>query len=380
MIWFKKNNYNKSITELPSIDNISVEIPAISEYLDIFRLPHIFKQAESDTLPVIDVAGNIVGIVSEYDLAKALPELNFEEENHRYNITVENIMTKNVWTEPEHASIKDLFSSVHKMHTRVIPVIDNERKYTGKSITRTALISYLTRRVKPVSPGGMATPLGVYMTDGQNNAGARGNLGIILTGATFGLVIAIIQIVTNFILNYIKINNLVIIIGQLFVFILFLRLTPFSRYHAAEHQTIHAIEKGLPLTLETVKMQPRPHKRCGTNLMILIIGIQFVILLSKYIAKLGFTAHLLFLVAGFLFVFSNWKKIGMWMQQYFTTAIANDKQIENGIEAGNELLKKHKANLNPPNIFQKVWNMGLIQVIASFLFVLWIFDNILKHL
>ncbi|OGH99330.1 MAG: hypothetical protein A2104_01975 [Candidatus Melainabacteria bacterium GWF2_32_7] len=379
MVWSDKNNRN--IPELPTIDKISTEVPSVSKYLDAFRLTFAFKQAETDTLPVIDVAGNVVGIVSEYDLAKVLPEWSFDKESYQHKITVADIMTEDVWTEPEHTNIKNLLSSVHEMHIRVIPIVDNEGKYTGRSITRSALISYLTRMVKPLSIGGLATPLGVSMTDGHHLAGP-GQLGFVLTGVSFAFIIIIIQILTGFIFSFISVNYIIAVIIQLILFILALRFTPFAQYHAAEHQTIHAIEKGLPLTPETVRMQPRPHKRCGTNLLVLLLGIQFVLLLSMQFAQFGFFAQFLFLIVGFLFVFSNWRKAGIWLQQYFTTVKATDKQIQNGIKVGEELLKKHKEDLNPnpPNIFQKIWNMGLIQILGSFLLVTWFFDYILTHL
>ena len=379
MVWSDKNN--KNIPKLPSINKIATEISPVSKYLDAFRLPSAFRQAESDTLPVIDVAGNIVGIVSEYDLAKILPEASFEEEGYQRQTTVADIMTKDVWTELEHANIKNLLSKVHEMHTRVIPIVDNDGKYTGGSITRTTLISYLTRMVKPLSIGGLATPLGVSMTDGQHLAGP-GHIGFFATGLVFALIIILIQVFTGFIYSFINVNYIVAITSQLVLFILVLRFTLFAKYHAAEHQTIHAIEKGLPLTPEVIRMQPRPHKRCGTNILVLLLGIQLVLLLSVQIAQFGFFAQFLFLIIGFLFIFSNWRKAGMWLQEYFTTAKADDKQIQSAIKAGEELLKKHKEDLNPkpPNIFQKLWNMGLVQILGTFLVVTWIFDYILTHL
>lgn len=378
MKWFEKKIPDK-IPELPDIDEISEEIPAISEYLDAFRLPEVFSRAESDVLPVIDTKANITGIVSEYDLAKVLPEWSFEDESYRFKVKVSDIMTKEVWTEPEHTNIKELLSSVHKMHTRVIPVVDKNGKYTGKCITRTALISFLTGMVKPRTLGGLATPLGVYLTDGRHRTGA-GNAGLILTGVAFAGIIIPIQLITGLIFNYMPVPEAFILFIQLVLFILVLKITPLSKYHAAEHETIHAMEKGLPLTVETVRMQPRPHRRCGTNIMVLLIGIQFVILLSYEltILKTPF-AQFLFLIIGLLLVFSGWKKSGMWIQEYFTTSPASDSQIMNGIKAGEELLKKHKEDLNPKpvNFFEKIWNMGIIQILGSFLFTLWVFNYIL---
>ena len=42
-------------------------------------------------------------------------------------------------------------------------------------------------------------------------------------------------------------------------------------YHGAEHKTIHCYEKGLPLTVENVRPQPREHPRCGTSFMFVVM-------------------------------------------------------------------------------------------------------------
>ena len=380
MKWFKKIDYG-NIPKLPTIDEISMELPAVSQYLEAFRLPDVFKSMEIDTLPVIDIKGRIVGIVSEYDLAKILPEWSLEEESYMLNVKVEDIMTREVWAETKNTNIEKLFSSLHHMHKRVIPIVDEDGVYTDYSITRNALVTYLTRRVKPRSIGGLATPLGVYMTDGVHQAGSK-NLGLVLAGFALGTIAIAVQLISAFIFNYIKPPYFLLLCFQLAIFVLILRITPLAKYHAAEHQTIHAIEKGLPLTIESVKRQPRPHKRCGTNIMILLVGIQIVLLLSIEASKINTFSQFLFLVIGIVFVFSYWKQAGMWIQQYLTTAPASDKQIQNGIQAGEELLKMHKKDISPrpPGLLEKIWNMGLIQVFLSFIFVLWISDAILNYL
>ncbi|MCK7502906.1 MAG: CBS domain-containing protein [Desulfobacterales bacterium] len=180
-------------------------------------MPSAFKQAESDTLPVIDSSGRLVGIISEYDLAKVLPEWGLEKESYKHNITVSQLMTREVWTEEESANVSDLLSNVHKMHTRVVPIVDKAGIYTGRSITRTSLVAYLTRMVKPLSIGGLSTPLGVYMTDGIHQAGA-GNLGLVLTGLSLGTIIVLIQIATGVIFSYINMN---------YIFSNFIAVNPF---------------------------------------------------------------------------------------------------------------------------------------------------------
>ena len=43
------------------------------------------------------------------------------------------------------------------------------------------------------------------------------------------------------------------------------------QYHGAEHKSIFCYEKGLPLTVENVKIQSRFHPRCGTSFLILML-------------------------------------------------------------------------------------------------------------
>ncbi|MDR2598937.1 MAG: DUF1385 domain-containing protein [Oscillospiraceae bacterium] len=42
-------------------------------------------------------------------------------------------------------------------------------------------------------------------------------------------------------------------------------------YHGAEHKAIYCYERGLPLTLENVKMQSTLHPRCGTSFLFIVM-------------------------------------------------------------------------------------------------------------
>lgn len=42
-------------------------------------------------------------------------------------------------------------------------------------------------------------------------------------------------------------------------------------YHGGEHKAIHCYEKGLELTVENVRLQPRQHPRCGTSFLFVVI-------------------------------------------------------------------------------------------------------------
>ncbi len=48
-------------------------------------------------------------------------------------------------------------------------------------------------------------------------------------------------------------------------------------YHGAEHKTIYCYEKGLELTVENVREQPREHPRCGTSFLFVVMIISILV-------------------------------------------------------------------------------------------------------
>ena len=48
------------------------------------------------------------------------------------------------------------------------------------------------------------------------------------------------------------------------------------QYHGAEHKTIHCYEAGEALTVENVQKFPRLHPRCGTNFLLIVMGVAIV--------------------------------------------------------------------------------------------------------
>lgn len=375
MKWFKrsKNKYHK----LPEIEDVSEEIPAVSEYLDAFRLPEAFKHFETDTLPVISLDGKIIGIVSEYDLAKIIPKWSLADDGYTKSLKVSEIMTQKVWTETEHTNIENILEKTPSMHTRVIPITSDEGIYTGLSITRTKLINYLTGRVKPQTMGGLATPIGVYLTDGLHQAGTK-NLGLILTGMTFAVIATFIRMFSFYLETLYQLPEIFIAVIELSTFLIILKVSRFSKIHAAEHKTINAIERGLPLSIESVQMQSRVHKRCGTNLLVLVMGILLVMYLSNnLISEEELFLRFTFSLIGFLFIFSNWKRIGNLLQKYFTTSEPGIKDIKSGIKAGEELVMLHKRDVKNvyPTFLSKIWNMGFLQIITSFFLVTWLINK-----
>jgi uncharacterized protein YqhQ len=101
---------------------------------------------------------------------------------------------------------------------------------------------------------------------------------------------------------------------RLLVFVLYLLLISQWKemrrvlgYHGAEHKSIHAIERGAPLTPESVMTFPRLHPRCGTSFLFLVVLVSVVVF--SFIGKpRGVGDHLLRIacmpfIAGIAFEF-----------------------------------------------------------------------------
>ena len=356
--------------KLTDINTVSEDIFSVSQYLDISRLPDIFSFTGTDTLPVIDTEGKIVGIVSEFDLAKVVRRVALDKDSHCSKIIVEDVMTFDVWTEKHGTDVLALFDKLDQMHTRFIPIIDDDGVYTGKCITRTKLINFLTKKIKPRTIAGVSTLIGIYLTDGLHRVGAK-NLGLVING----LVFAIFVFVAEFMTMGVKAGALNSAI-KLLIFLVLFKISPISQIHASEHKVINAIEKGLPLKFETVKMQSSIHKRCGTNLLVLFLGIAFTFYVTSVLLPKIWILRFLISFVLLLFLFSYWKQIGFKIQEYFTTREPSDKQLISAIEVGEELLKVYKKEPKDKDIslLSLIYTSGIIQIVVSFL----LFFNILS--
>ncbi|MCS7209204.1 MAG: DUF1385 domain-containing protein [Fimbriimonadales bacterium] len=233
--------------------------------------------------------------------------------------------------------------------------------------------------------GGMATPLGVYLTNGVVSAGA-GTLGLMLTGALlFALFLLANWLVIGgmwwaqerlgvplysyynspfagqwFLLS--DVMGLVLRSSIFVVFLLLMRLLPIAGTHAAEHMVVHAIERGEPLTLEVVRRMPRVHPRCGTNLVagiVLFLGLAKVF---QFGAPEGEARDLALLMA-LLLTLMFWRAFGGFLQWVATTKPPTDKQLLNAIRVGEELLRKARpySGATPP-FGLRLLNSGVLQI------------------
>ena len=126
-------------------------------------------------------------------------------------------------------------------------------------------------------------------------------------------------------------------------------------YHGAEHKTVFTWEKGLALTVDNARPQPRQHPRCGTSFLMVVMlvsillfsVIKFDSLLFNFLVRIA----LIPVVAGLSYeiirlsarkesgaFFKMITRPGVWLQK-ITTKEPDDSQLEVAIEALKESLK-----------------------------------------
>lgn len=119
-------------------------------------------------------------------------------------------------------------------------------------------------------------------------------------------------------------------------------------YHGAEHKTIFCYEKGLPLTVENVRPQPRLHPRCGTSFLFVVIIISIIvglfIRIPSTLGRVGLRLLILPVIVGVTYELNRWvgrhdnalSSVLSWpgkQLQRITTNEPDDDMIKCAIEA-----------------------------------------------
>lgn len=232
---------------------------------------------------------------------------------------------------------------------------------------------------KPPLVGGMATPFGVYLTNGSIGAGVP-RWALAATGAVMFTLFAIgafLQVALSAWADksgYISGSNSLWEMLPVAVLFIGMRVLPLSGIHAAEHKVVHAIERGEALVPEVVARMPRVHPRCGTNLWAGATIFISVFSAPFFHAKnADYTAEAMLVAAIVTFVL--WRPVGSAMQFLLTTRPPSRKHIEMGIKSGKELLEKYRFSRGiAPNPLQRLWNSGIFHVMGGFAacyFVCW---------
>jgi hypothetical protein len=239
------------------------------------------------------------------------------------------------------ATIEDARGLMRDTKRSAAIISDEDGRYIGMLF---ALDLFRTPEVspRPAHLGGMATPYGVFLTNGEVSAGA-GPGALTATGAMLFLFLLAGIIGTVLLLDFagkgLSAGGYEFAISVLpsVVFFTLLRATPLSGTHGAEHMVVHAIERREQLSFEVVRRMPRVHPRCGTNLA---IGAMLFLLLIRWSWPVyGEVGALLSLVITLF----TWRPLGSIFQRYVTTKTPSRAQLQGAIRAGEELLSKYGA-------------------------------------
>lgn len=284
------------------------------------------------------------------------------------------------------ASLRDALETLQRSPLPTLPIIDAA---TGRVV---AVLS----RPEPPRLGGMATPLGVYLHDGVSGGGA-GFWGLYLTGVTMSVLLLLAQAGAHGLAHEAAahlpglarweahqppgLQMWLAAASQwlpLPLVFLLLRLSPLSGTHAAEHQVVHCIEQGVPLVPDRVRSMPRVHPRCGTNLF---AGFTLFLMLFLAVFSASTADGLPLLDAASLSALLaapaaliSWRRVGGWIQQWFATRPATDKQIAGAIRAANQVLARRRQWMEDGTAGRfawgrRLWAMGLGQILLGYLTV-----------
>ncbi|MDQ2986738.1 MAG: DUF1385 domain-containing protein [Armatimonadota bacterium] len=246
-------------------------------------------------------------------------------------------------------------------------VVDPDGRYLG--VLRVFDLYHLAdRAVRPPMVGGMATPLGVYLTTGSLAAGARG-WALVLTGMAMTAMLFVGVVITAIVETALPSGtpnwfvSAVVNLLPVTLFFLQVRLSPIAATHGAEHMVVHAIERGEPLRPDVVRRMPRVHPRCGTNLAIGALIFSGVVQVTW--ASFQEAGALIALVL----TLSVWKPLGSFAQKYVTTREPREKDIRGAIYAAEELiLRFQQSDRRVPSIGTRLLASGLpLILLGSFI-------------
>lgn len=189
---------------------------------------------------------------------------------------------------------------------------------------------------------------------------------ILGVGLAVGLFILFPAILTSFLpesVPHLVVNllegvlRIAIFIGYMWLMSLIPDMKRTFRYHGAEHKTIYCYEKGLELTTENVRIQPREHPRCGTSflfvVMIISILVFSIVTAKSRIIQLVLRLVLLPVVIGLSYevnrfagrhdgIFSRVLRWPGMMLQHITVLEPDDSMIEVGIVSLEHVIPENK--------------------------------------
>jgi CBS domain-containing protein len=360
--------------DVTTLGDLAVRVRVLALDDSLGRAAEAVRASTVGAAPVVE-DGRLVGLVTASILAAALASAP----PPAADTPVASLPIESAVALPESLAPRDALRFFDGNGLERAAVLDAHGGLVGL-VGQAELAAALCGRVKPALIGGMATPFGVYLTGG----GARGGVGDLALAST-GVFMAVLflgaQLLADWLFSPPVLQWLAnlgaretpladfyaaqaywVVLG---IFAVLFRLSWVTGYHAAEHQVVHALEAGDDLKPEVVAAKPRVHPRCGTNL------VTASLIMSAFWAYRGdATWETLGPVPGLLVTVLLWRRLGGMLQQYVTTSPAAPYQIESGIAAGRQLLRRYQQGAGRGGFARRVWNMGLLQVLAGWAVVM----------
>jgi hypothetical protein len=339
-------------------------IIGVSPNLRVGPALEILRTAPHHCVAVVSANQQLLGLLTDSTIAATL--LTAENREAVLQQTVDSVMAEPIESVSPDTPIHALLQTLDAASTDALPVIGHSGQFYGL-IGRADLVRELIRPLALPSIGGMATPVGVYLTTGAVSSGVS-SMALILTGLLFFFAQAALFVLLSALPQPKSISGPIAASFELLLasvlpmagFLGLIRLSPLSGYHAAEHQVVHALEQSEPLLLDFVKKMPRVHPRCGTNFAAAAFLFSLGGVLAPLISYFGFTL-------SFLLALAYWRHFGGWIQEHLSTKPATEKQLASGIAAAKELLARHNSRpyLAPGPLF-RLWRSGLPQILLGF--------------
>jgi CBS domain-containing protein len=348
----------------------------------LIRAVETLRFSGMDLLPVVGPFGDLVGV---FDMRCLRPLLGREDGELRMTEPLAYWMRRPESFGRADMTLNDVLDRLTAGGDSALFIVDRDERYVG-AVTVADILSPAPIPVRPQQIGGMATPWGVYLTNGGIQAGV-GNLALVASGALMGVMLFLSFTLVGLLCYAAQTQlgwplydlyradtqvrptvaataSVVLQSLSLPLFLLLMRFLPLSGYHAAEHQAVHAMERGETLLPEVVKRMPRVHPRCGTNVMAgatVFMGVSQV--LQTLQIGLGAPDSA---IIGALAALFTWRSFGAFLQQHFTTRPASDKQIASGIAAAEDLQRKFlSTEPRRPTFWKRLWCMGFLQMIVG---------------
>lgn len=373
-----------------TLRTVMKEAPDLAPSDSLSRFAQRLRYHATTSLPVVK-DGYIQGIAHQSELIKVLGIGTKAEREAALQRPVQEIMSPVMVYAMTDTPLSELRSMFAEQGVTMIPVLEQDGYCLGM-ILANDLLTPVSVTPRPSLIGGMATPFGVYLTDGNLQAGASngalaasgfllGSFFVITLwaseaflkwGQRFGLprsLSADLDIAFSVQSPTLGLMNVGVRLLSLGILLVLMRLNRLAGYHAAEHQTVHAIERFETLTPTIVGRMPRAHPRCGTNIM---AGATLFFTLLQLGLCIPYGDSIAPLVALFGTMF-YWRRVGAFLQERFTTRTASEKELLSGIAAGEELLNKYALSTpSRPRLWRRIWCMGMAQNLVGVSLALWI--------